>query len=175
MDNNTLFAPVSAQDAFANSESGVGERKQESCPICGMVGPRLWVRGPDRLHGRSEEYTLLRCAACSLVWLSPSPKPEEIGLHYTTAYHKLISAAGNNPDKRWKARKVDLAQHKQSGALLDLGCSSGSFLGSMRGQSWQLYGIEMSRDCAKEAEARYGAQVFVGDILEAPSHVRCST
>jgi SAM-dependent methyltransferase len=91
-----------------------------------------------------------------------------MNLHYTTAYHKLISAAGDNNAKRWKPRKADLVQHKQSGALLDLGCSSGSFLESMRSQSWKLYGIEMSPDCARAAEARCDAQVFVGDILEAP-------
>jgi len=139
-----------------------------SCPLCGMIGPKLWVQAPDRLHGRTEDYTLMRCAACSLVWLDRSPKPEEMHLHYTEAYHKLISAAGENPAKRWRTRKADLAQHKQSGALLDLGCSSGSFLESMRSESWKLYGIEMSPDCARAAEARCGAQVFVGNILDAP-------
>lgn len=168
MDNNILLAPVSAQEPLAESESGVRERNPEPCPICGTTGPRPWVRGRDRFHGRAEKYTLLRCTACSLVWLNRPPKPEEMNLHYTTAYHKLISAAGDNNAKRWETRKADFVQHKQSGALLDLGCSSGSFLESMRSQSWKLYGIEMSPDCARAAEARCGAQVFVGDILEAP-------
>jgi SAM-dependent methyltransferase len=56
----------------------------------------------------------------------------------------------------------------QSGALLDLGCSSGSFLEFMRSESWKLYGIEMSAEGARTAEARSGAKVFVGDILDAP-------
>jgi SAM-dependent methyltransferase len=59
-------------------------------------------------------------------------------------------------------------QYKQSGAILDLGCSSGAFLASLRSQSWELYGIEVSADCARRAEAASGAKVFVGDILEAP-------
>ncbi|HZR63535.1 MAG TPA: class I SAM-dependent methyltransferase [Terriglobales bacterium] len=88
-------------------------------------------------------------------------------LHYTAAYHKLISAAGDNP-KRWTDRKARLTQQKQSGALLDLGCSSGSFLASMRSEFWTLYGIEMSAETAKAAEARTGARVFVGDVLAAP-------
>ena len=88
-------------------------------------------------------------------------------LHYTEAYHKLISQAGDNP-ARWLERKADIAKYKQSGALLDLGCSSGSFLESMRSKSLSLFGIEMSASCAKAAESRSGAQVFVGDILEAP-------
>ncbi|MGF7182409.1 class I SAM-dependent methyltransferase [Tunturiibacter psychrotolerans] len=168
MDKSTLLAPVARREPIANSESAVRERDQEQCPICGVADADLWAQGPDRLHGRTEEYTLLRCSACSLVWLSSPPRPEEMHLHYTEAYHKLISGAGDNSVKRWKGRKADLVQQKRSGALLDLGCSSGSFLESMRSESWKLYGIEMSPECAKAAEARCGAQVFVGNILDAP-------
>jgi SAM-dependent methyltransferase len=141
---------------------------EEPCPVCGQAGAHEWLRGPDRFHGRQEKYTLLRCPACSLVWLSHPPKPEEMHLHYTDAYHKLISAAGENSPARWKDRKGALTQYKQSGTLLDLGCSSGSFLESLKGEGWKLHGIEMSTDCAKIAEAKSDAQVFVGDILEAP-------
>jgi SAM-dependent methyltransferase len=163
----------SSSTLAANSAAG---RKGESipsndpgpCPICGGKGAREWLQGPDRFHGRKEKYTLLRCPACSLVWLSNPPKPEEMYLHYTDAYHKLISAAGANSPVRWRERKAALVPHKQSGALLDLGCSSGSFLEFIRDQSWKLYGIEMSAECARTAEARTGAHVFVGDVLNAP-------
>jgi SAM-dependent methyltransferase len=87
--------------------------------------------------------------------------------HYTDAYDKLISVAGENP-ARWGFRKEALERLKQSGALLDLGCSSGSFLAFMRSTSWQLHGIEMSAQTAKVAESQSGAQVFVGNILDAP-------
>jgi SAM-dependent methyltransferase len=168
MNNSALLTPISERDSEVYSESAITDRNPEPCPICGRADAREWLRAPDRLHGRQEQYTLVRCAPCSLVWLSPPPKPEEMHLHYTTAYHELISAAGDNAAKRWKARKADLVPHKQSGALLDLGCSSGSFLDSMRSESWKLYGIEMSADCAKAAEARCDAQVYVGDIVDAP-------
>jgi SAM-dependent methyltransferase len=87
-------------------------------------------------------------------------------LHYTDAYDKLISAAGDDP-ARWGFRLDAIARFKKSGVLLDLGCSAGSFLESMRGASWQLFGIEMSAQAAKIAEKRSGAHVFVGDILDA--------
>jgi SAM-dependent methyltransferase len=87
--------------------------------------------------------------------------------HYTAAYHHLISEAGED-SARWGFRKTAIAQYKQSGSLLDLGCSSGSFLEFMKGENWKLYGIEMSRDCAKIAEEKSGAEVFVGDIIKAP-------
>jgi SAM-dependent methyltransferase len=140
----------------------------ERCPVCGQTGAQSWRQAPDRLHGRQEKYTIERCTACSLVWLSHPPKPSEMHLHYTEDYHRLISSAGEDSSDRWRDRLETVRQHKESGAILDLGCSSGGFLGFFRGESWKLYGIEMSADCAKRAEARTGADVFVGDILDAP-------
>jgi SAM-dependent methyltransferase len=87
-------------------------------------------------------------------------------LHYTDAYDKLISAAGDNP-ARWGFRLDAIARFKKSGSLLDLGCSAGSFLELMRGETWKLFGIEMSAQAARTAEERTGAKVFVGDILDA--------
>jgi SAM-dependent methyltransferase len=142
-----------------------GDCAAGTCPVCGQSGACVWLRAPDRLHGRREEYKLVRCPGCSLVWLSDPPK--ELHQHYTEAYDHLISAAGQNSPRRWRDRKNALAPYKRSGALLDLGCSSGSFLESLRGDSWKLYGIEMSVESAKIAEKRSGAQVFVGDILDA--------
>jgi SAM-dependent methyltransferase len=167
--NDSVSPSIPGPDRLADRENGAEPRSRELelCAICGQAGAQEWLRAPDRLHGRQENYTLLRCPGCSLVWLSHPPKPAEMHLHYTAEYHKLISAAGGKSGK-WKQRKADLAQYKQSGALLDLGCSSGSFLESMRGESWKLFGIEMSADTAKEARAKSGAQVFVGDILAAP-------
>lgn len=140
----------------------------ELCPVCGQAGAQEWLRAPDRFHGRQQRYALVRCPACSLVWLSHPPGPNEMDPHYTDAYHRLISAAGENSQARWGFRKEALAKYKQSGTLLDLGCSSGSFLEFMRSDSWRLFGIEMSVDCARTAESRSGAQVFVGNILDAP-------
>ena len=48
---------------------------------------------------------------------------------------------GENSPHRWQERKAAMTPHKQSGALLDLGCSSGSFLESLKGEGWKLHGI----------------------------------
>lgn len=154
--------------AHDNRNAGRTQGGAETCPACDAAGAKPLLRVPDRLHGRQEQYTLVRCPSCSLVWLSHPPKPEDMHLHYTDAYHNLISAGGQNSPQRWEFRKKAIAQYKQSGALLDLGCSSGSFLEFMHGDSWKLCGIEMSPDCARTAEETSGAKVFVGDILDAP-------
>jgi SAM-dependent methyltransferase len=143
-------------------------RDPEPCPICGHVGAEEWLKAPDRFHGRRQRYALVRCRSCSVVWLAHPPKPAEMNLHYTDAYHRLISSSGENSAARWGFRKEVVTQYKQSGALLDMGCNSGSFLAFMRSAFWKLHGIEMSAEGARTAEARSGAQVFVGDILDAP-------
>jgi SAM-dependent methyltransferase len=174
----SLFAePGSSSSAVGTDPGQVGKdairaiarnHGPEVCAICGQGGAQEFLQAPDRLHGRREEYTLVRCPGCSLVWLRYPPRSEEMHLHYTGAYHKLISSAGEDSQARWQDRLQTLRQHKQSGTMLDLGCSSGGFLGFFRSDSWKLYGIEMSADCARRAEERTGAHVFVGDIPDAP-------
>ncbi len=159
---------IPEQKRGAEHEDGSMTNAPGPCPICEHTGAKEWLQGPDRLHGRQEKYTLVRCPACTLVWLSNPPKPSEMHLHYTDAYDVLISAGGENSPTRWEFRKEALTQYKRSGDLLDLGCSSGSFLEFMRSEPWKLYGIEMSKETAKVAEAKSGAQVFVGNILDAP-------
>jgi SAM-dependent methyltransferase len=167
MNSVSSLAPVSERDSEAFGESTLRDGNPEQCPNCGQANAREWLRAPDRLHGRQEQYTLLRCPACSLVWLSKPPKPAEMRRHYTDEYDRLISTAGENSSGRWRDRNAALAPHKQSGVLLDLGCSSGAFLQSLCGKDWDLFGIEMSAESAKKAQAKSGANVFVGDILDA--------
>jgi SAM-dependent methyltransferase len=167
MYNSASSASVSERDSDPKSEYGFSKRNPEECPICGQAGAREWLRAPDRLHGRQEQYTLLRCTTCSLVWLHKPPAAEEMHRHYTDAYNKLISAAGDNSPGRWRDRNAALGLYKQSGVLLDLGCSSGAFLQSLPGKAWDLVGIEMSAESALQAQEKSGANVFVGDILDA--------
>lgn len=136
------------------------------CKSCGVASVDNWLSAPDRFHGRQRIYQLVQCRLCSLIWLSRPPSPEEMGNHYGLDYDRAIAAAGDDPN-HWVERCHTLLKYKSAGAVLDLGCSSGGFLRSLRNPSWELYGIEMSHEVASQAEASSGAQVFVGDILDA--------
>jgi 2-polyprenyl-3-methyl-5-hydroxy-6-metoxy-1,4-benzoquinol methylase len=137
------------------------------CPSCGDAKFDIWLEAPDRFHGRQERYQLARCSSCSLVWLKNPPSPTKMGEHYGVDYDRAISAAGEDPD-HWSERRETLLKYKPAGHVLDLGCSAGGFLDSLKGPDWKLYGIEMSEQVALRAEAKTGAEIFVGDILEAP-------
>jgi SAM-dependent methyltransferase len=122
---------------------------------------------PDRFHGREHFYHLVRCSSCSLVRLEDPPPPNEMGQHYGADYDRAISSGGADPN-HWTERRDVLLKYKANGTILDLGCSSGGFLKSLKGPSWKLHGIEMSEAVGRKAEAGCGAEVFVGDILDAP-------
>lgn len=92
-----------------------------------------------------------------------------MSFHYGADYHQTITTAGEaSLDKRWQYARDRVLELKQGGALLDIGCSSGGFLRSIKSADWNLYGVEISPIQAKRAEITSGAQVFVGGILEAP-------
>lgn len=149
--------------------TGSVSKESATCPICGggQVAPLLVA--PDRFHLRREMYRLDRCSSCTGVWLVSPPKPEEMGRHYTEDYHKGIMAGGEGDiANRWKYPRRRIGQYKQGGAILDIGCSSGAFLSTMRGSSWELYGIDMEESTAERARGNTGAKIFVGDAVAAP-------
>jgi len=90
-----------------------------------------------------------------------------MGQHYGEDYDRAVAGAGLDPG-RWRGRAATLWQYKPGGVVLDLGCSSGGFLTSLEDPPWKRFGIEMSEGVARQAESACGAQVFVGDILDAP-------
>jgi len=139
------------------------------CPLCESSQVSEFLSAPDRFHRRHVLYQLMRCASCSCVWLKDPPKPEEMGPHYDEEYHKAITAAGEGSASiRWKRQRETISKHKSGGAILDIGCSSGGFLSTMQGPSWKLHGIEMEESTAERARKITGAEVFVGEALDAP-------
>ena len=140
-----------------------------ACPLCGGSKVFHFLSAPDRFHLRLEVYHLLRCSSCSCVWQDSPPKPDQMGIHYDEDYHRAIVAGGEtSPPSRWRTHRDLISRYKQVGAILDIGCSSGGFLGTMKGPSWKLYGIDMESSTAEKARAATGAEVFVGDAVEAP-------
>lgn len=140
----------------------------QPCPVCGYPNGLPWLQAPDRFHLRKPLYCLTRCPSCSLVWLQDPPRAEEIPYHYGADYHKSITSSGETDlVKRWRAPRSRVLSMVKEGTLLDIGCSSGAFLQSLKGDGLKLCGIEISPDEARRAELTSGAKVFVGQILDA--------
>jgi 2-polyprenyl-3-methyl-5-hydroxy-6-metoxy-1,4-benzoquinol methylase len=146
--------------------TGVALEARVACPSCAGQDAQMLSSAPDRFNGRHVSYDLKKCTRCSLVWTANAPRPEEMAQHYGSEYDRAVTTAGESL-ARFEWRREQLAQYKTTGSVLDIGCSSGSFLYCMQRAGWDVSGIEMSRAAAEAAEARCGAKVFIGYISEA--------
>jgi len=150
------------------TEVALSELTAQSCPSCGGNDSAPCLQAPDRFHMRDITYQLVRCSDCSLVWLQDPPKPEQMSEHYGADYHKLITTSGEvDLSQRWRSQRQQVLKMLNKGALLDVGCSSGAFLRSLKDTAIDLYGIEISPEEARRAELGSGARVFAGEILNA--------
>jgi 2-polyprenyl-3-methyl-5-hydroxy-6-metoxy-1,4-benzoquinol methylase len=92
-----------------------------------------------------------------------------MSIHYSEDYHRAITCAGETSvTARWGWARERIQEYKRGGAILDIGCSSGTFLRTMQHAAWKLYGIEREASTAQRAQEATGANVFVGDALAAP-------
>jgi SAM-dependent methyltransferase len=157
-------------DATMMEEPTVGmSSRWPECPLCKSMAFSDFLTAPDRFHLRPQQYQLKRCRTCSCVWLSNPPAPEEMPFHYGADYYKSVASAGEtSAARRWSKQREVIAGFRQSGDILDIGCSSGGFLSTLKGGSWRLHGIEIAPQMAERARLNTGAEVFVGDALSAP-------
>lgn len=158
------IARVAGKTSLVALEDGA-----RSCPLCKSGDVTSYLRAPDRFHLRGQVYQLLRCGSCSLVWLDSPPSPEEMPYHYGVDYHRVVvESVEVDLLKRWRHPRQRVLEMCKGGALLDIGCSSGGFLRTLKNKDWELHGIEISPNEAAMAAESTGAQVFVGNILDAP-------
>lgn len=137
------------------------------CPLCGCPDLTSFLEAPDRFHWRQKVYQLRRCSGCSCVWTANPPPPEEIMFHYGDDYHRAITAGGeDNAETRWRAPRRIIERYKQAGSILDIGCSTGGFLKTMKG--WDLHGIELDPRTAERARLNVRGEIFAGNALSAP-------
>jgi SAM-dependent methyltransferase len=160
-----------------NTHTGRETMVGMSCACCGesvsttlMTVPNRithWMLAPDATKRQASSYDLLRCSSCSHVWLGNRPAPMEMSYYYGAEYHQAIGTSGEAASKRWARQLQTISKYKHGGDILDIGCSSGGFLASLKGGPWRLYGIEASLPTAERARALTGADVFAGDVADA--------
>jgi SAM-dependent methyltransferase len=101
---------------------------------------------------------------CSFVW----PRPSESELHalyagYGATFEQLNPRLRHRRDERYRTA-LRLAEQAlgRPGSLLDVGCSTGGFLGVAKTAGWDPVGIEVDESAARVAAERTAARVHVG-------------
>lgn len=132
------------------------------CPCCPEGTPeRVWAN-----EGRGTQYRI--CRDCGTVYASPRASRDKRLAAFATGWGKegaVRIAAMRRPALEGIAHY--LMEYKQSGKLLDCGCSSGAFFENFERPKWTLHGVEVSPTAAAYAAENTGAAVHTGDLLSA--------
>ncbi len=143
------------------------------CPVC---------ESPEkRLRYRITDFRVYDCSACSLVYLWPQLRPEEVREMFTHLYTEgegsvpeLRSYYGftydddpANPLVQLYERWLDAIEpHRSSGRLLDIGCGTGLFLAVARRRGWEPYGVDDCAEAIAYARSEFGLEVWEGDFRD---------
>jgi len=116
-----------------------------------------------------EDFQLIRCRNCGLLYTFPAPDPEII-----SAYYDSKEYTSHNTEKRSfknvlyrlaRRRALDLKlkmihKHVRPGTLLDIGAGTGDFLNHCRNKGWSATGIEPNNLARERAMAEFGLEIL---------------
>ena len=124
------------------------------CALCGC--------GNFKPALKCEGFYFVRCKKCGLVQRNPQPAKEEIITRYSSIYGgDYLSYEINNEksfltlqqlalkDAGFTAFEKSLPENTRK--VLDIGCATGAMLEHLRGNGWQVTGVEIS-PCAQYAQ-----------------------
>lgn len=154
------------------------ELETVGCPLGCPAGDEPVVTGTDRISNLPGDYRVVRCRGCGLMRTSPRPTADTIGFYYPDTYGPYmgtqVAPEGEGRGRGLKQRIVaagrrvfDIKAHDipplPPGRMLEVGCASGSYMHKMRGEGWEVEGIEFSPKAAEAARA-LGFAVDVGAV-----------
>lgn len=165
------------------------ELEETPCPVCGCEFARPFRRGRDLCYGCPGEFQMVRCDTCGHVYVNPRPTPASIGRFYPPEYGPHHDTAGSAATTAlsgrgslrkwlghigWIRRGYDWIVESRGHIIpvptatdaprgLELGCSSGAFLETLRSRGWNVTGVEPSVTAARQAQQK-GLDVRIGTL-----------
>jgi len=142
--------------------------KITSCDLCGNKTFTLYLEAKDYFL-TNEEFTIVKCDYCGLLFVNPRPSPAEISIYYKSENYISHSTkqAGfldkvyafirkKNHIKKYKL----IRSYKNSGSLIDIGCATGEFLDFFQKKGWDVTGVEPNEDARNFARNTYSLNVI---------------
>jgi hypothetical protein len=144
--------------------------KPRACPVCGQAVPAPLFS--------KDGYSMVRCTACSCVYVGEDPASIDFDALYGQAYYTGGSDAvfadyvGQEAARRAHARrKLAVLRHlppriPRQGRLLDVGCAAGFFLAEAQ-VHYEVQGVELSTWSSAYARDRLKLPVTTGTLQQA--------
>ncbi|MBC2652094.1 class I SAM-dependent methyltransferase [Novosphingobium flavum] len=119
-------------------------------------------------------YRLVRCSGCGLAYIANPPSAAELAELYAAEGGGTYHAQLRDPANPEVARMAQIAERHldfvrtvaTTGRLVDLGCSTGAFLGKAKAAGFEASGIEYARDSAHFAAEMTGCPVEHGTLAD---------
>lgn len=131
-----------------------------SCNLCGSAKSSLLMIGRDLVYRSTEdEFKIVKCQNCGLVYLNPRPEVHELSQFYPDSYRPYKKGVG---DFQYRAPA------QATKRVLDVGCGSGNFLAALHRENptFSLEGLDFDPRACEVARAK-GFPVFGGTLFEA--------
>jgi SAM-dependent methyltransferase len=148
------------------------------CNLCGSEEKQVLYANQDWQTVAGDDYHLVQCSDCGLIYLYPRPSVDEIGRFYEELYpcYKQSVDSERHALIRWarkrnlanRRKQVERASGRKTGAVLDVGCATGLFLHEMKQAGWEARGVEPVASAAHYAREVSGVDVFEGYFQDAP-------
>ena len=148
------------------------------CNLCDSGQTDLLFSKKDKFRISEDDFDIVRCRSCGLLYINPRPTQEEIIRFYPETYSwKENLPAGSfftgiirKAEKTYRQHLLNYEVNKvlrftgiQNGKVLDIGCGPGDRLDIFRKKGFDAYGIEISSS-ARYAKEKLGLNVFEGNL-----------
>lgn len=145
------------------------------CPLCSSERITLYLKCADHLVSR-EEFDIFKCSACGFVFTREYPDEQSIGKYYESddyishddnvkGFINRLYLTARNIMLRRKRRIIGKATGHRKGKVLDIGCGTGYFAGTMKKSGWDVTGIEPNRKARDYGSKRFGIDVLSPDQI----------
>ena len=146
------------------------------CPWCNSENNSKFLELKDYFLTQ-ENFEILECNDCKLLFTTPCPAPDKIGDYYKSEDYLSHneSKKGIVPKIYNLVKKVNIknkfnitvnGQQTTDNSILDIGCGVGDFLNYAKEKGCNITGIEPSEDARKIAEEKLGTKIFSPEELQ---------
>lgn len=149
--------------------------KHDKCPLCFSERISLFLRCSDHFLSK-EEFPLFKCSSCGFVFLQEYPDEREITRYYDSEdyishddnakgfLNKGYLVARDIMLKR-KLKIVEQASGNRNSKILDIGCGTGYFLGTMKKAGWETTGIEPNKKARDYGINNFGLNILPSEKI----------
>ena len=146
----------------------------KKCELCGSTQQRVYLE--KIYHYQGQDYSLVQCERCGLVFVNPMPDLETIRSFYNERYFQSDFACGMFEGSYLETQASRIEEYREmlgmihhfkpKGRLLEVGCAAGSFLFYARRAGYQVEGVDISRWAVEKARLQFGLEVHQGRLME---------